>query len=473
MVQKKPLAEQTELTELENQADKLDKELTQKSQLYKQSQEALQVKWQDVQKGLKENEAAIEFVSFKYYSNKSIYTDSTLYYALVLKKNAAYPELIPLFEQRQLDSLFTVSKKVNQLYTYQLSHDVDKTPTKELNYGEKLYRLVWKPLEGSLQNIKSIYYSPAGSLNKVAFAAIPVDSTLLLSDKYELYQVTNTREIINRNSQSSSAKQAALFGGIQYELTETVASQVQPIATATMSLRSVFVPDSTTTRSTGFGYLRGTADEVNTISQNFTKNGFTCQLFTGTAASEANFKKLSEKNTDIIHIATHGFYLPVEDTKQKDFRFMGLNDNHRNVIYHNPLLRSGLALSGANRVWKGDTIPNTWEDGILTSQEISQLNLTKTDLVVLSACETGLGDVKGSEGVFGLQRAFKMAGVQTLIMSLWKVPDMQTSQLMQGFYKYWLGGMSKHDAFKKAQKEVRALNPNPYYWAAFIMLDGI
>jgi CHAT domain-containing protein len=135
------------------------------------------------------------------------------------------------------------------------------------------------------------------------------------------------------------------------------------------------------------------------------------------------------------------------------------------------LLRSGLAFAGANSAWRGDSIPNNWEDGILTSQEISQLNLTHTDLVVLSACETALGDIKGSEGVFGLQRAFKMAGVQTLIMSLWKVPDTQTSQLMQCFYKYWLGGMTKHDAFKKSQNEIRKANPNPYYWAAFVMVD--
>jgi CHAT domain-containing protein len=380
--------------------------------------------------------------------------------------------MIPLFEEKQLDRLFVKSSSdVNQLYTYRVTNLRKDTVERTLNYGAKLYNLLWKPLENSLKNTKTVYFAPSGKLNQVAFAAIPVDSAFLLSDKYNLHQVTSTRQVIHNNDQDKQTAKihdAALFGGIQYELDNKQLAQVQ--TTTGTNYRSAFVSDSTH-RSGSFGYLKGTGEEVTGIAEEFKQKGLTEQLFTGVVASEGAFKKLSGTNTDIIHIATHGFYLPVEDTKPKDFKFMSFDNDRRNVVVYNPLLRSGLAFAGANRAWRGDSIPDNWEDGILTSHEITQLNLTHTDLVVLSACETGLGDNGGSEGVFGLQRAFKMAGVQTLIMSLWKVPDTQTSQLMQGFYKYWLGGMTKHDAFKKSQNEIRKANPNPYYWAAFVMLD--
>ncbi len=467
ILQSKPLGQQGDLEIMEVQANSLDKVLTQKSQLYKQSQEDMQVKWTDVQNNLKPDEAAIEFVNFRYF-NKEL-TDSMLNYALVLKKGSKYPELIPLFEDKQLDSLFVSSSSdINQLYKYRVTKLRKDTLEQVLNYGAELYNLVWKPLETSLKDIKTVYYAPSGKLNQVAFAAIPVDSTVLLSDKYNLHQVTSTRQLIKSNNVPTVKQNAVLFGGIQYELDKKQLAQVQ--TTTEMDYRSAFVNDSTQ-RSNSFNYLKGTAEEVEGISEQFKNKKLPGQLYTGITASEAAFKKLNGTNTNIIHIATHGFFLPIEETKREDMRFMNFDNERRNVIVKNPLLRSGLVMAGANHAWRGDSIPDNWEDGILTAHEISQLNLTNTDLVVLSACETGLGDDGGSEGVFGLQRAFKMAGVQTIIMSLWRVDDKVTSEFMQLFYKYWLGGLSKQEAFRKVQAEIKQLYPNPYYWAAFVMVD--
>ena len=139
----------------------------------------------------------------------------------------------------------------------------------------------------------------------------------------------------------------------------------------------------------------------------------------------------------------------------------------------NPLLRSGLVFAGGNRAWMGEEPVVGIEDGILTAQEISEMYLPKTDLVVLSACETGLGDVNGGEGVFGLQRAFKLAGAKTIMMSLWEVPDDKTSELMQLFYNKWLTGTNKRAAFREAQKELRIKYPKitPKEWAGFVMVD--
>jgi CHAT domain-containing protein len=134
------------------------------------------------------------------------------------------------------------------------------------------------------------------------------------------------------------------------------------------------------------------------------------------------------------------------------------------------LFRTGLMFAGANATWKKGYTESGKEDGILTGYEVSNLDLKSADLVVLSACETGLGDIKGSEGVYGLQRAFKIAGAKKLIMSLWQVPDKETAELMQIFYKNLFAGVESREAFKIAQKEMRAKYP-AFFWAAFVMVE--
>ena len=186
-------------------------------------------------------------------------------------------------------------------------------------------------------------------------------------------------------------------------------------------------------------------------------------------ANEESFKALSGNSPATLHIATHGFFL--QDEKQiRQTGFMQLMGDEKRV-YRNPLLRSGLLFAGANRAWTNTDVVPGIEDGILTAEEISQLDLSKTKLVVLSACETGLGEVQNSEGVFGLQRAFKLAGVETLVMSLWKVDDTATKDFMITFYQNLMEGKSKLQSFKTAQNFVREKYRNPYYWAAFVMMD--
>ncbi len=138
-----------------------------------------------------------------------------------------------------------------------------------------------------------------------------------------------------------------------------------------------------------------------------------------------------------------------------------------------PMIRSGLVLAGANYAWRtGKPLREGVEDGILTAYEISQMNLSNTELVVLSACETGLGDIQGNEGVYGLQRAFKIAGVKYLVMSLWQVPDQETSIFMTAFYRHWLENKkSIPDAFRTTQQEMRERFINPYQWAGFILVE--
>jgi CHAT domain-containing protein len=168
-----------------------------------------------------------------------------------------------------------------------------------------------------------------------------------------------------------------------------------------------------------------------------------------------------------LHVATHGYFFPDIPMEDKDqTRFLGMD---RQQVVQDPMLRSGLLLTGANRTLKGES--STGENGLLSAAEASLLDLRETELVVLSACETGKGEVKNSEGVYGLRKAFSDAGAQNIIMSLWRVDDKVTQEFMSRFYEIWLNDKTSiREAFNRTQLEIKAKYPQPYYWGAFILV---
>ena len=173
------------------------------------------------------------------------------------------------------------------------------------------------------------------------------------------------------------------------------------------------------------------------------------------------------KGPALIHIATHGYFLADADLKGNDA--MGVSaENAKN----NPLLRSGLILSGVQAPGRDKSITDLQsnDNGVLTAYEAMNLSLEGTDLIILSACETGLGDVRAGEGVYGLQRAFLVAGANALIMSLWKVDDEATQLLMTNFYTNWSKTGNKQKSFKQAQQQLMTKYKDPYYWGAFVMM---
>jgi CHAT domain-containing protein len=194
-------------------------------------------------------------------------------------------------------------------------------------------------------------------------------------------------------------------------------------------------------------------------------------VLAGDSATEESFKALKGKNSPgIIHIATHGLFFPEPSKKIKNDS-SGIAE-YENVFSqsNNPLLRSAILFAGANNFWKGKPIEGI-DDGILTAYEVSNEFLPATRLVVLSACETGLGDIQGTEGVYGLQRAFKMAGVQYLLMSLWQVPDNETAEFMQAFYQHLFDHYSIENAFHHAQTLMKnKYRQDPFKWAAWILV---
>ena len=275
---------------------------------------------------------------------------------------------------------------------------------------------------------------------------------------------------------------ALLFGGIRYEL-DTAAMAQANAALKTEAITSSrgefsFAGTDSTLRSSTWNDLPFTGKEVDSIARILRTGGVQTQLRKGYDATEEAFKTIGKNSPSprILHIATHGFFFPdPKNNPQSEFRNPPLGE----PVFRrsdNPMIRSGLILAGGNGAWSRGPGSKPYkpgaEDGILTAYEISQMDLRNTELVVLSACETGLGDIAGNEGVYGLQRAFKIAGAKYLIMSLWQVPDKQTSLLMTTFYQKWLQGkMEIPEAFRAAQKELRERGFDPYQWAGFVLVE--
>jgi CHAT domain-containing protein len=205
--------------------------------------------------------------------------------------------------------------------------------------------------------------------------------------------------------------------------------------------------------------LPGTKIEVDSIEFMLKQKHVRVNTYRGRSATEESFKALSGQGKNILHLATHGFYWPEKEAQQQKFFTQNstIESDVQQALPIDPLNRCGLLFAGANTALGGHSnrLDKGVQDGILTAKEISALDLRGADIVVLSACETGLGDVSG-EGVFGLQRAFKIAGAQTMLMALWKVDDDATRMLTTAFYRYYSQGMSKRQAFRMAQQEVRS-----------------
>ena len=466
----KPVKERRgDVVQLEEQAESLQKEMNQKSAFLENRQRSKTISVSDVQSALQEDEAAIEFVSFVVTNERN---DSIMYAAHLLLKNNPVPVFIPLCTEKQLQKLFdsagsTATGMVNRIY-----RGIDLGTNNTAVYlGKELYNLIWAPLEPHLKGIKKISYTPSRKLFNIAFQALPADSSLLLMDKYEFRQYFSTKQVVLRNEKVRTTttgtlqpKNIFLFGDASFNVAGKTTSK-QPMKNNNTS--GFYLPVSRGSDNNVWSALPGTAEEVKKIKRQFELNKVPSKVYTQSAASEENLKALSGNSPQVLHIATHGFFLPEQEKKEEE---NSAENKNAYTLANDPLLRSGLILAGGNHAWSGKTPVEGMEDGIATAYEISQLNLNNTELVVLSACETALGDVRGSEGVFGLQRAFKMAGVKKMIVSLWQVPDKETAELMTSFYNYWLKGKTTEQAFAQAQSDMRK-KYSPYYWAAFVLVE--
>lgn len=452
---------------IEEDANKLDKKLVNEFYEYRFLSEKLQINSNKIKENLKHNEAALEFISFPFYSAAGT-TDSIIYGALLQRSEYIRPKFIFLFEEQQLSKLLKkeVGKSdqsfINDLY-------------KIKDGDNQLAKLIWQPLDSLLIDVKTIYAAPAGLLHKIALGAIPTAEGVSISTKYGLRIVGTTGDILHIKEDFISEKsieEAIVFGGINYDIASSKPLDFTSISTNNIS---TYVPTDSTRGATGkWNYLKGTLNEAIEVADGFKMQKVKTHFYSDSTATETLFKNMPVSANRIIHIATHGYFFPDIVRREEDgLQLLQMQEQTAFKSSENPLLRSGLIFAGANPSWTNSHYVSTaTDDGILTAYEISNMDLNSVKLVVLSACETGLGDIKGSEGVFGLQRSFKLAGVKNIIMSLWKVPDEKTRELMQSFYQFCFSGKSISEAFNAAQDKMRITYPaSPYYWAGFTLLQ--
>ena len=398
--------------------------------------------WEDVRKHLKSKEVAIEFASFESDGDKQ-------YVAFVLGPGFSSPKTINLFNESEL-------RAVSQDKYYR---------------DGSLYELVWAPLADELKGANTVYFSPSGELNSIAIEYVQDKKGVRMNQAMKMFRLSSTREIVRRRTRGRISS-AALFGGIDYDAgPEALAESASRVEAEANRKNRTGIRSGDRFVLVGAEDLPGTREEIDAIQSTLESHRIDVRRFDRALAVEEAVKAFSGMAPDILHFATHGFFWD-ENGPSPGLSSSLLNSSEKAMEEDITMSRTGLLLAGANNTLYGLPIPDSLEDGILTAQEIEGLDLQDTGLVVLAACETGLGQIKG-DGVFGLQRGFKKAGVGTIIMSLWKVDDKATQLMMSSFYSALSSGrMTPREALEAAQETVRSQFPDPEYWASFIVLDS-
>lgn len=397
----------------------------------------------DISGALEQNSALIDFADY-------IKDDGThVYAAFILRKGMKAPRLVRVFEQSSLDSLiYKNNGKYSDLY--------------EDYNAEELYQIILEPLLPELKDSNRIYLVPSGILNQIAVESIKMSDGEIFGEKYDVVRLTNAKEILvyMDNSRIKDFSTAWLYGGLEYDVDPTTMtesakeSEVSPLLATRGGTAGLNAGE-------GFKKLKMSEAEVIGIDDILTHSKINTRKFMKTFGTEESFMSMSGNSPDLLLVSTHGFYYSPDNVPS----WSSLNG------YDNPMYLTGLVMSGGNAEYLKREIPDGVMGGLLTSSDIARLDLSDTQLVVLSACETALGDTT-NEGVYGLQRAFKRAGAQTLIMSLWPVSDVATKDFMILFHKeFAANGWDKRKAFIKAKESLRKKYPEPYYWAAFVMVD--
>ncbi len=396
--------------------------------------------FEQLQQKLNGNEAAIEI--FKVRETLNDTTVVVKYGALVIRKDKQAPLFVVFKEGARMEA-----QGFESYFTCIDEQKKDSTS----------YDLYFKKFEPALPGITKLYVSSDGVFHKLSWQSLynPL-SKKYLGEEYEIYQTSNLGSIVRKQGQTPNADQtASLFGYPDYDYDFKLKKDKENLKAHELVAKRFGLVN--------LAKLPGTKTEVEEIAKELTARKWKSTVFTGEFASEENLRKVNSPK--VLHIATHGYYL--KDIESDDKLFLGFD---KNTIKNNSLLRSGIILAGAGPATQDSTNRNSENDGVLTAGEAGLLNLSNTDLVVLSACQTGLGDEMGTEGVAGLQRSFTIAGAKNILMSLWPVDDFATQYLMTEFYKNYALSGDVESSFKLAQTQVRKKYPQPVYWAAFVLL---
>lgn len=407
---------------------------------YSDGTDFMDVDYDAVKHALGQNEVLIDFTD--YISQ----TQGRKYAAYIINKVQDYPLLKALFAEKQIDSLGIV--RPDMIY--------DK------DYAQDILQLLWEPLKTNIPVGTTIYYVPSQLLFQMSLESLPLADGSLLGSHYHFVRLSSARELVKMKSKSSDSKDniAILYGGLQYDLEDSAMAE----EAKKYDLSNLLALRGEITRGDSvFHELQGTKEEILRIEDLLKRNKWQVSSYMGKNGTEESFLNMHGKSPKLLHLATHGFYYTPNGAENVDY-LKGYTD---------AMSLSGLVLSGGNAAWLGKPLPKGVLGGILSANDIARLDLSNTDMVVLSACQTGKGKAT-SEGLYGLQRAFKKAGVGTIVMSLWCVSDKTTSEFMTTFYERLAdthNAWNKRKAFEEAKEIIRKKHPDPFHWAAFVMLD--
>lgn len=405
-----------DLDSLESVANAMEKKLSENSKEFSRFYFTAKTNFPEIQNQLKADEALIEIIRLRNFDQT--FTNDSRYLALVVTKNNPQPKLIVLENGLDMETRFFKSYRRSMI--------------NRIN-DEQSYTHYWAPLEQEVKGKKKIYVSLDGVYNQVNLCTLKKPGGDFLINQYDFVLLGSSKDLVtNSETNNVSGKKATLIGFPEYGSSK--------------------IPE-----------LPATKTEVDGINKVLLSSGYQVAEFIQKDATEANLKLA--RNVSILHIATHGFFFP--DVEKASWPIGVNNDNAKD----NVLLRSGLMLTGSSEADQLNPNLDNTSNGVITSYEAMNLYLQGTSLVVLSACETGLGEIKAGEGVYGLQRAFLVAGAEALIMSLWKVDDAATQQLMNNFYTNWIKTGDKQKAFKQAQLQLMTKYKEPFYWGAFVMME--
>ena len=396
----------------------------------------MDVDYDAVKEALGKNDVLLDFTDFV--SEK----DGRRYATYIIDKEQKYPLLKPLFAESQIDSLGIV--RPDMFYDTDFAYDV--------------IRLLWDPIKEHITEGATVYYVPSQMLFQICLESLPLEDGTLLGDHYNFVRLSSARELVKKQKKINVTS-AVLYGGLQYDLEpEFMAQNAQQYD---LSSLMVMREGDIVRGDSVFRELPNSRIEVESIAEILRRSKFEVTSYVGMNGTEESFLNMHGKSPQILHLATHGFYYTPTQANEIDY-LKGYSD---------AMSLSGLIMSGGNAAWSGKKLPEGVLGGVLTANNISCLDFSNTDMVVLSACQTGQGNVT-AEGLYGLQRAFKKAGVGTMVMTLWSVSDKVTTEFMIKFYEVLaVNDWDKHKAFEQAKSYIRTQHPDPYHWAAFVILD--
>ena len=419
---------------------RLENLLTNRCKEYSDGTDFMDVDYDAVKHALGQNEVLIDFTD--YISQ----TQGRKYAAYIINEVQGYPLLKALFAERQIDSLGIV--RPDMYYSE--------------DYSEDVLKLLWEPLKENVSEGATIYYVPSQLLFQISLESLPLPDGSVLGSHYHFVRMSSARELVKMKSESKGYKSnsAVLYGGLQYDLEDSamVEEAKKYDLSNLLALRGEIARGDSV-----FHDLQGTKEEILKIEDLLKRNKWQVSSYMGKNGTEESFLNMHGKSPKLLHLATHGFYYTPNRAENVDY-LKGYTD---------AMSLSGLVLSGGNAAWLGKPLPKGVLGGILSANDIARLDLSNTDMVVLSACQTGQGKAT-SEGLYGLQRAFKKAGVGTIVMSLWSVSDKITSDFMTTFFERLAdthNAWNKRKAFEEAKEIIRKKHPDPFHWAAFVMLD--